>query len=49
MPETVFLSGATGLPGTETAKQLLLYPDCRVYVLVRGENEAHTLSRLKSA
>ena len=49
MPETVFLSGATGLPGTETAKQLLLYPDCRVYVLVRGENEAHTLSRLKGA
>lgn len=49
MSDTVFLSGATGLLGTETALALLSYPEIRVYALVRGDNSEHTLSRLKGA
>jgi thioester reductase-like protein len=47
--ETIFLTGGTGFLGTELASQLC-GSDCgKVYVLVRAENEAAAMHRLKSA
>ena len=39
MADTLFLSGACGFLGTAIANELLTQPECRVYVLVRGNDE----------
>ena len=46
MADTVFLSGACGFLGTEIAHELLNQPECRVYVLVRGNPPILTIMAL---
>lgn len=49
MAETVLLTGATGLLGTELASRLAEDPDMTVYALVRAEDDAHAHQRLRAA
>ncbi len=44
----IFITGATGLLGTEVAARLLKATNSRIYVLVRAESESEAASRLRS-
>jgi thioester reductase-like protein len=47
-PETVFLTGATGVLGGRILQDILQLTSARVYCLVRGSNLAHCLERVRS-
>ena len=46
--EAIFITGATGLLGTEVVAQLLQTTDRRIYVLVRAGSDAEAANRLTS-
>ena len=46
--EAIFITGATGLLGTEVVSRLLETTDSRIYALVRADSEAEAASRLRS-
>ncbi|HVO37417.1 MAG TPA: AMP-binding protein [Spirochaetia bacterium] len=47
MTETVFLTGATGFVGTQTARRLMARDGLRLVVLVRGKDRAEAAARLE--
>lgn len=46
--KTFFITGATGLLGTEVVAQLLATTDCMLRVLVRASTEAEAMNRLRA-
>ena len=46
--EAIFITGATGLVGTEVVARLLETTDCQIYVLVRADNEEEAANRLRA-
>ena len=47
-PETVFLTGATGVLGGRILKELLQSTSSRIYCLARGQSPAHSQERVRS-
>lgn len=47
-PDTVFLTGATGVLGARILRELLQSTSSRVYCLVRGNGPAHCQERIRS-
>jgi thioester reductase-like protein len=47
-PETVFLTGATGVLGGRILKELLQSTSSRIYCLARGKSPAHSQERVRS-
>jgi len=47
MTETVFLTGATGFVGTQTARRLMAREGLRLVVLVRGKDRVEAAARLE--
>ena len=47
-PETVFLTGATGVLGGRILKELLQSTSSRIYCLARGKNPAHSKERVRA-
>ena len=48
MTQHILLAGATGMLGSQIARQLLDQPDARVRLLLRSPNEAGKKDALKS-
>ncbi len=44
----IFITGATGLLGTEVVERLLATTERRIYVLVRADSEQHASNRLRA-
>jgi thioester reductase-like protein len=47
-PQTIFLTGATGVLGGRILKDLLQSTACRIYCLVRGKDPLHCEERVRS-
>jgi thioester reductase-like protein len=47
-PQTVFLTGATGVLGGRVLKDLLQSTACRIYCLARGKDSAHCEERVRA-